>query len=387
MAANAKVRRICIWGTSIKKIADEAQLLAIARHLQHQFPDAKLTMISRYGQRITDTLAANGITCQTVRVTRVPQVVAAIARSDGLIIDGGPFYETAFQTLQCVFMVLMAKICRRTVFAHAVSVFPFKTWWGRWVYRRVFNGLDAISVRERVGLDILADLGVRTPVTLTTDPRFTLEPAAAVEVDRVLAGEGVAAGEPLFALTTRYLHPDVPAWVKRSHGYDDRHVLRSNQALARLADDLSEQGKLVLIPMHPELAEDQATADAIHRHMKHPERLRVLGRRYSPQVVIGIIARARLLVAGRLGSALFGTVTGTPVIGIAYESRMTDHLDRFGLGRYVFDWKDLDPDLLLERTRELLARDMGQYRAELARIRQAATVDAGFLQQSLRQAA
>jgi polysaccharide pyruvyl transferase WcaK-like protein len=71
-----------------------------------------------------------------------------------------------------------------------------------------------------------------------------------------------------------------------------------------------------------------------------------------------MIDLAELIIASRLGSAVFAAITGTPIVSIAYEPRMFDHMERIGLGKYVFDWKDLKYDDLVERIKEVwLSRD------------------------------
>jgi polysaccharide pyruvyl transferase WcaK-like protein len=53
------------------------------------------------------------------------------------------------------------------------------------------------------------------------------------------------------------------------------------------------------------------------------------------------------LLASRLGSAVLAAARGTPIVAIAYETRMIDHMRRVGLGDFAFDWRDLNPDAII----------------------------------------
>ena len=48
--------KICVWGTSLKKMRDEARLLAFSRIAKRRIPRLHITTISRYGERMTEML-------------------------------------------------------------------------------------------------------------------------------------------------------------------------------------------------------------------------------------------------------------------------------------------------------------------------------------------
>jgi polysaccharide pyruvyl transferase WcaK-like protein len=130
-------------------------------------------------------------------------------------------------------------------------------------------------------------------------------------------------------------------------------VKRTNEAIAKTIADLGNFAQLLLIPMHPDYHEDIATAKIIQGYMKNPSRLRIVSRRHYAITLMNLISQCELLFAGRLGSAVFATITATPVIAIAYEPRMVDHMDRIGFGQYVFDWKNLKYEELAVKAKEI----------------------------------
>jgi polysaccharide pyruvyl transferase WcaK-like protein len=348
------MKKICVWGTSLRKIADEAQVIAFIRIIKSKFPNTQIVLFSKYGELMTELMSKEGFEIETIRTLHIHKVIRAIANSDIFVIEGGPFYEDPSQAIRCLVLFSISKIFRLPVIAYGVTAFQFKSWWGRFVYKHMFDRMDAITVREKIASNIIKDLGVKKDIELFADPRFILEPSSHTEVSRILIREGINIEEPFVGITTRFLHQSVPAWVKRSHSYTDERVKNANEAIARVVAYLSEFAQVIIIPMHPSYDEDTEMANVIKKYIQDPSRLKMLSRRYSALEMMGIISQCELLLAGRLSSAVFATVTGTPIIAIAYEPRMVDHMERVGLGNYVFDWKDLRYDDLVAKIKEVI---------------------------------
>src|SRR5882672_7225767 len=339
--------QICIWGASLNKVDDEAQIVAITSLVKSLSPSIRITFFSQYGQRLIDLLAKEGIQVEVITQPHLGRVADAIKNADLLLIIGGVFFESPMQALMCATLVAMAKAYRCSVVAWQVSIFPYTTRWGEFVYKTIFDQVDLICVREPVAAEILARMGVTRPVKTFADARLTLEPCSIAEVQNILENEGIDPDQPLIGLSTRNLHAQMPAWVRRTHHYNDQIADKSNGALARVVAHLETLAQLVVIPMHPTYQEDLLSFASISRDAGRSGRMKLLSRRYSAREVTGIIAHCHLLLASRLGSAVLAAARGTPIVAIAYETRMIDHMRRVGLGDFAFDWRDLNPDAII----------------------------------------
>ena len=214
--------------------------------------------------------------------------------------------------------------------------------------------MNAITVRESIGKEILNDLKIKNEVELFADPRFILTPLKQNYINEILIKENVDISKPYICITTRFMHDKIPQWVKKSHHYTEKNVQDSNTCISKIISYLSELKQVVLIPMHPEYEEDQQMANKLRKNMQNPLRLILLSKRYRALEILGIINYAEMILASRVGSAVFSTVTKTPIIAISYEPRMTDHMNRCGLGNYVFDWRNLHFDELKNSIDEIL---------------------------------
>jgi polysaccharide pyruvyl transferase WcaK-like protein len=172
-----------------------------------------------------------------------------------------------------------------------------------------------------------------------------LEPADKEHIRTILHAEGIDNEKPYIAITTRYLHDDMPTWVKTQLGYSTGSAQDSYDALASIFKKLTEKYQLVIIPMHPELQEDYNTADMLFSQCDSNHF--VLKKRYTPFEVIGIFQGSEFSIQSRLGSTVFSVLAGSPFLAISYEPRMSNWMKAHGLSEYCVDWCDIKADELL----------------------------------------
>ena len=330
--------RVCLWGTGLKKVGDEAQLLAVCQMLQACLPEVDITIFARDDGSTQSHYPAFEI----IPTARLDLVVTRLRKADVFLIVGGPFMEVPAQGLACFLLVQIAKTFQRPVITIGTTVLPYTTQWGKWVFRHIFKRLDKINLREDLGQEVFRNLGILNGVSVYGDPRLLLQPADEVDTMDLLRREGIDPGKPIIGLTMRYMHDALPAWIKRSHGYTDQVVKNAYEVIGRTIDDLSQFAQLVLIPMHPTLHDDLMVTETIRQSMNTPNNLRVLKQSYRSQALLGIIQSCQLLIAGRLASAIFATATSTPMVGIAFEPRLSDHMSKIHCAQYLRDWKTLD---------------------------------------------
>lgn len=195
------MKRICVWGTSLKKVADEAQVIAFMRIVKERYPDSEVTLFSRYGQTMTDLMAGEGFTVESFPTWNLRRVILALVRSDLYIMEGGPFYEELKQACVCLLLTSIGRWTGNAMVAYGATAFHFRTCWGKQIYHSLFEGLGAVTVRERTGLEIIEELGVRADVQLFAGPRFVLDPPPVEATRRLLTAEGVDPDEPFVCVT------------------------------------------------------------------------------------------------------------------------------------------------------------------------------------------
>ena len=222
------MKRICLWGTSLAKVGDAALLYAASKAVWSKMPDARITVFARRGEVIERRYPE----IKAIKTARLDRVFARLLRSDLLVFVGGPFMEFPSQALSCFILYTMAKMLRVPVVTYGSTFIEYKTGWGKFFYRRLLEGMDAISVREKVGLTFLRSLGIKQDIHLFADPRFIVDRVSDEELRSLLENEGIRQGEPLIGVTTRYMHSHMPVWIKRSHGYTEERARNAYRAIA-----------------------------------------------------------------------------------------------------------------------------------------------------------
>ena len=329
---------ICIWGTSCKKVGDEAQMLSVCQILKSTNSKLRLTIFARHGEIIQSQHPE----VETMPTAQLFKTLGKLVKSDLFVIVGGPFMESTSQIISCSLLVMAAKIFRVPVISFGTTVLPYMTPWGKFCYQKVFNGIQEITVREKVSYEILEKLNIRTPISLYGDPRYVLQPSNPDETSDILRQNEINIDKPIVGITLRHMHSQIPEWVKRSHGYTDDHVENAYDIIGQTVDRLSEYAQVVVLPMHPNHEDDVKATQKIQKHMKNPANLKVLSRSLRAPELMGIIRECEMLIACRLASAIFSTATGTPTVGIAYEPRLIDHMSQIGFEGCVTDWRELD---------------------------------------------
>ncbi len=335
------MKNICVWGTSLTKVADEAQVISFVKTLNNRFPGSEITLFSKFGSLMIELFKDENYKVKSIRTLNIPGVIFKLYKTDIFIFIGGPFYEELRQALVCWSLLSISKFFRKPVIAYAATAFQFRTWWGRSIYKNIFNRMDTITVREPVGKESIKKLNINKEVEIFADPRFVLPPKDKKYIYKILEKEKVDVSRPYICITTRFIHNKIPGWVKKSHGYNSKLINESNICISKTISYLSETHQLVLIPMHPKYEEDEKMAITLRGMMYDPHKLILLSKRYRAQEIVGIIKYAEMILASRLGSAIFATVVSTPIIAVSYEPRMEEYMNGCGLQSYVFDWKEL----------------------------------------------
>lgn len=334
---------ICLWGTSLQKVADEAQFLALLRLVEQAAPGAEVIILARPHPHSTITGEER---VSVIPTADLPAVTKAIAQSKLLIMVGGCFLESQRQTAVCATLMAIAKASRTPVIGVGVTAFPYRQPWARQIYSRMFNAMKAMTVREPSAQKALSDLSIRTNVVQFADPRYVLTPPPDDACKDLLEEHGLSPNRPLIGVTLRYLHDGMPNWVKDSHGYSKEAVDRANRALAYTLDALASVAQLVVLPMHPSREEDMAAAATIKASMRDPTALRSNLPQLRAPALMAVIKHCDLLLASRLAAGMFAVSTATPVFGIAYEKRLIDLMSGLGLTDLVLPWLAVDDERL-----------------------------------------
>ena len=131
------------------------------------------------------------------------------------------------------------------------------------------------------------------------------------------------------------------------------------------------------------LENDAHAATLVAARMRRVQRRAVIHTEYTPHERIGILTTCDAVIGMRLHSVIFAAAAGVPVVGLAYDPKVSQLADELGIGDLVIDLQDLDADTVFDRTAAALElaterRDAIAGRVELLRRRALMSEEAAF---------
>ena len=291
-------------------LGDEAILEGILSRLRTTVR-ADVTVFS---QNPSDTLARHGVArAVPVRSLTKREVAGEIKELDLLVLGGGGIlYDGEAEAyLREVFIAHEIGV---PVVVYAISAGPLVTDVSRRAVRDALNASAVVTVRDRLGYQLLEDVGVTKEIHLTADPALLLEPQELPT--HALHAEGVELEHNLVGFAVREPGPAAP----------DIDPDKYYALLAQAADFIIERygADVVFVPMEKT---DVQHSHAVVAHMQNAERAEILRRRYSPRQVLDIMGRFEFAVGMRLHFLIFAALRGVPFAALPYASKVTGLLE------------------------------------------------------------
>jgi len=317
MAIDGGKLRIGISGSyGGMNLGDEAILEGILGELRSS-SSAEVTVFSK---NPADTLARHKVEqAINVRPLTRKEVTPTIRDLDLLVLGGGGIlFDGEVETY--LREVLIAHEADVPVMVYAISAGPLKQRASRIAVRDALNASPStvITVRDRLGLRLLEDVGVTKEIQLTADPAFLLEPEE-LPVE-ALKAEGVDLEGPVVGFSVREPGPAAP----------DIDPQQYYGLLANAADFVVERfgAEVVFVPMEKF---DVQHSHAVVAQMRFSERAEILRRRYSSRQILDLMGRFDFAVGMRLHFLIFAALRGTAFSPLPYASKVSGLLEDLGL--------------------------------------------------------
>jgi colanic acid/amylovoran biosynthesis protein len=297
----------------------------------------------------------------------------AYGDADLIISCGGGYLNDSYgiASLGCLLEILLGVISGKKVFLLGQSIGPYSSRTMKFITGKVLDMVSLITLRDYVSVDYLESMKVARPmVKITADFAFLL-PAADRELGISLIRSMGLEGERYLVTMT------VKPWYFPG-GKDPRAAISDYIcAMAGLINHAIRRhgATVILIPMDVEVAgegegkrrkslsgikglarqlvrwekrvrsrvsnlgSERVFIDEICKRVEEGNkgRLVVVRRILSPVEVKSLVSLSWIHVATRMHSAIFALSEGVPVLGIAYEPKLTSLMERLGLGEHVLD--------------------------------------------------
>lgn len=235
------------------------------------------------------------------------KVIGILKKTRLFLAGGGSLIQDNTSTRSIWYYLTVLKTAKKLgtktmLFANGIG--PIKRAFNRRFAGKILNDLQAISLRDAESFNEIKALGINKPnIYVSSDPAVLLEASDENRVEELIKKENIPAEKPLIGFSIR-------KWA--NSGYVDRIV--------EIADYCAEKynSHPVFIPMQYPM--DFDISQIIAGRMKHSSS--IVTRLYSPDIILGLTARLKLMVGMRLHSIIYAATQCIPLIGLVYEPKV-----------------------------------------------------------------
>ncbi len=333
------MKRVFIFGYyGFHNIGDEAILEAIVEEFREILPDVNITVLS-YNASET----SNRYQIAAVSRNRFWEVIKSIKNANLVMSGGGSILQDVTSSRSLMYylgIIFLAKLMGKKVAFYGNGFGPILRPSNQWLVKHIINYVDLITVRDVESREVMQQLGIKQPIHVTADAAFMLK---TLNMD--------------LSESHRDLHSRKVAISVRQWKNKEQYV----PILAACADELVQKGyEIFMIPM--QTPSDRIISEEIILQMQSPAK--IINSKPTPKEMIGLIAGMDFVIGMRLHSLIFSTIACVPMIGLAYETKITSFL-KMVEQPCAGNVETLTLDDMMMTTSEFL-ENMDNYRAKIS---------------------
>lgn len=320
------------------------------RFIHHRFQTGEFSRRNRFWFFLNYYLGLS-----TDRILWVkPSFYEAIRSCDLLVVSGGDVFGDYGDAgiKHCFFPVAVAIALKKPVYIFAQSISPYKSKKLLKFAMFYLNKVSLITVRERLSLEYLKNIGINAPLHLTADPAFTLMPCSDSRLKQIVQAEQLPdTNRTIIGIS---VSETATRWSESSH--EDFIKI-----MAEVCDQLINKykAKIVFVP-HVSYPNDPANDDrvagkAIRSLMVNKQDAFLIEADHSCAELKAIIGKCALFIGARTHATIAAVSMLVPTIALAYSVKafgiMEDVLHK---EHCVCDIRRLTVDDLLQKAEYLL---------------------------------
>jgi len=227
--------------------------------------------------------------------------------------------------------LLLTKSMKKKLVLYSQSIGPFSRI-GRYFARKALNKADMIIVREKISYEYLKNLGIKTPLYLTSDCAFLLDSISPEKVKEILTDENIClTNKPLVGISVNAM-------------IDSKHYIDLIKKTVEYLIDNNFQ--VIFVPHAVSVWEDgrdddRIVATIIYDGLEDKSNVFLVEGDYSPMELKGIIGLCDLFIGSRMHANIAAISSLVPTIAVGWSHKYYGIMEKVGLEEYVFSVDDL----------------------------------------------
>ena len=241
--------------------------------------------------------------------------------------------------------VLIGILLKKPIVFFSQSIGPFKKLTMP-LAKFCLNKANLIIVREEITKNYLEEIGIKSPIYLTADCAFILEPAHYERVENILRKENISIKRRLIGISANVM-------------LDDKENKYAN-SMAQLIDYAIEKlnAQVIFVPHVLSMGaggriDDRVMGEKIYKLIKNKENVNLIKEEYSPEELKGIIGLCDIFIGGRMHANIAAISSCIPTIATAWSHKYYGIMRTVGQGKYVCDFKTMNFEELKSKIDDL----------------------------------
>lgn len=314
---------------------DDILLKAIMGDLRRINPDIRIRVISK---RPKETKRIYDV--EAIQRFNFPRIISSLRKTNLLIMGGGSLIQDLTSTkslIYYVFVMNMAAKARAKVMLYANGIGPLKLEKNQRRAAAALEKVEKITLRDRQSKIALEELGLESEnIIVTADAAFGFTNTRPDAGDAILDRIGL--------VSRRYFCVSIRGWKTLKEDFTTE--------MAVFCDYMGEKHGLspLFIPMQP--SNDAEISTQVMELAKRQSYY--LQEDFSIEEILSVVAGAQFLVGMRLHSIIYGANTATPVIGLAYDPKVSAMFSELNQ-KYYIGLDEVSANRLIDFSEEILA--------------------------------
>lgn len=336
----AALNSITVLGSSSGRNAGDAALIsgimdsidtACGTPLLYEIPTIRPGYITNNYKNRTRPVGMMPWQC-SVKMLGLPTMASMLRTDLSLIFDAVLFDRSLFNPLFNFMssIYLMAKLAKKRgkrLCCYNVGLGPVTTPTGRSMLRDLLEMMDFISVREESSYELLKELGVKNQnVLVGADAALTVTGSDPSRVKEIFDSVGLPFGQEIIGFNVNtYINTWAGAGQKTfsREEFIEIYAAAVNQVLAKLKVPAA-----FVATQHSDLALTHEIKDRV----KSSNKVAVIDNvRFNHYEIKGALRHLSLLFGMRLHSQILASSELTPIIGLAFQSKVVHYYRALGL--------------------------------------------------------
>ena len=260
------------------------------------------------------------------------KTLSAMRRADIFILGGGGLFSTGKPMAVIIWFMqaLCAKLFKKRIVCFGQGVGPLRSFWSRYLTKKVFQWAKSITVRDEYSKKILEQLEIKN-VFVLPDPAFLL-------ADQKWTTKKIA--------HEKYIVISLRPWSKPLQ-------TKNIKIIAKFIDWIStEYGfKVFLLPFQHAPDNDTRVFAGLIGDSRDRS-LQAFNEDFHK--AIELISGAEAVIGMRLHSIIFASLTNTPFLALSYSQKVRSIAEDLEQKRFILEWNNLQLNGLKQKFVDLM---------------------------------